>query len=53
MKEVININDLNSMYKQYSYCGDINSHAHHKDYFKPLDVIWLCVEHHKFLHRSE
>jgi hypothetical protein len=27
-------------------CGDINSQAHHPDYSKPLDVVWLCVKHH-------
>lgn len=32
-------------------CGDVNSQAHHKDYSKPWDVEWLCIEHHKALHR--
>lgn len=27
-------------------CGLRKSHAHHDDYDKPLDVIWLCPEHH-------
>ena len=31
-------------------CGDIKSQAHHPDYLKPLDVIWLCQIHHKQLH---
>jgi hypothetical protein len=31
-------------------CGSLNSHAHHEDYSKPLDVIWLCPKHHKRLH---
>ncbi len=31
-------------------CGDDKSHAHHPDYRKPLDVIWLCLEHHWELH---
>ena len=33
-------------------CGDQNGHAHHEDYSKPLDVIWLCPKHHKERHRS-
>ena len=31
-------------------CGDIKSQAHHPDYSKPLEVIWLCQLHHKQLH---
>lgn len=26
------------------------SQAHHNDYDKPLNVIWLCAKHHKRLH---
>lgn len=26
-------------------------HAHHDDYAKPMDVRWLCNEHHKEWHR--
>lgn len=36
-----------------SICGDIKSDAHHEDYTKPLDVVWLCVTHHKLLHRKD
>jgi len=32
-------------------CGSRESvEGHHEDYSKPLDVRWLCREHHKALH---
>lgn len=32
-------------------CGStINVHAHHEDYSKPLDVIWLCDTCHRIRH---
>lgn len=35
-------------------CGAIkNLHAHHDDYSKPLDVRWLCAEHHKKHHNKK
>lgn len=30
-------------------CGD-KSEAHHPDYDRPLDVVWLCPPHHKQAH---
>jgi hypothetical protein len=30
-------------------CG-AKAHAHHPDYDRPLDVIWLCPKHHKEAH---
>lgn len=34
-------------------CGDPNSHGHHHDYSKPLDVWWLCSKHHGEAHHKE
>ena len=33
-------------------CGDVNSHAHHPDYSRPYEVIWLCRHHHVDLHEK-
>lgn len=33
-------------------CGNAEVHAHHPDYDKPLDVMWLCAEHHSLWHRE-
>jgi len=34
-----------------SCCGEIRKlNGHHKDYSKPLEVLWLCCACHKFLH---
>lgn len=33
-------------------CGNLISQAHHEDYFKPLEVIWLCPKHHSEIHRN-
>lgn len=32
-------------------CGEAATHAHHDDYSKPLDVRWLCLQHHWDEHR--
>lgn len=31
-------------------CGKTEVHGHHADYDKPLDVMWLCSEHHVAWH---
>ena len=39
--------------EQCCICGRAKSHAHHEDYSKPLDVVWLCLVHHAEHHRFE
>ncbi len=34
-------------------CGETRSNGHHEDYSKPLEVIWLCHEHHRALHTNK
>ncbi len=34
-------------------CGKEKVDAHHEDYTKPLDVIWLCKKHHAELHKRK
>ena len=31
-------------------CGDKISQAHHPDYDKPIEVVWLCQIHHTKIH---
>lgn len=33
-------------------CDNEKSEAHHHDYSKPLDVIWLCKMHHHAIHQN-
>ena len=32
-------------------CGNADVHGHHCDYNQPLDVLWLCAEHHAEWHK--
>lgn len=32
-------------------CGEEKVEAHHADYSNPLGVVWLCVKHHKEVHK--
>ena len=34
-------------------CGSEKVEAHHTDYSKPLDVMWLCRKHHADIHRMD
>lgn len=36
--------------KSCKKCGK-KAHAHHEDYLKPLEIIWLCPKHHKEVHK--
>jgi transcriptional regulator with XRE-family HTH domain len=48
----------NAIYSGYvdrlpcAVCGDKISQAHHDDYSKALDVVWLCRSHHGERHRA-
>jgi len=33
-------------------CGDLAVDAHHADYRRPLEVRWLCRQHHVRLHAT-
>ena len=33
-------------------CGEVKSVAHHEDYDKPLEVMWLCQSCHKQRHKE-
>lgn len=37
--------------RQPCWCGE-KAEAHHPDYSRPLDVVWLCKIHHEQLHAS-
>ena len=39
-----------SFEKPCIHCGK-KAEAHHPDYSKPLDVVWLCFEHHREEHK--
>jgi hypothetical protein len=40
--------------EQCKICGtNENVEAHHEDYTKPLDVIWLCRNHHREHHKNQ
>lgn len=39
--------------KDCEVCGtNENVHAHHEDYSKPFDIVWLCATHHREVHKK-
>ena len=34
-------------------CGSSTVVAHHEDYSRPDDIIWICEKHHKLYHNGE
>ena len=38
------------MRKPCEFCGSLRSQAHHDDYTRPFDVMWLCQAHHAGRH---
>lgn len=38
--------------KPCEICGEGPAEAHHCDYNRPLDVMWLCKRHHREWHRN-
>ena len=44
------IRDKRLIKQPCAVCGSLKVEAHHTDYSRPLDVVWLCREHHLELH---
>lgn len=38
--------------KPCEVCSESKVHAHHVDYSKPLEIMWLCRKHHDEWHRN-
>ena len=47
------IRDGRLIRKPCEVCGSLKSEAHHEDYSRPLDVIWLCRKHHLERHGKQ
>lgn len=35
-----------NLFAEPCFCGETKTEAHHEDYSKPLEVVWLCKIHH-------
>lgn len=46
------IRDKRLIRKPCEKCGGRKAQAHHPDYNKPFDVMWLCKPHHDEWHRN-
>lgn len=44
---------MGKLIKLPCFCGELKVHAHHTDYTKPLEVMWLCQKHHVELHNKK
>lgn len=38
--------------KPCEICGNDDVEGHHEDYMRPLDVRWLCKQHHEEVHHQ-
>ncbi len=47
----LKVGQLTKLPCEYADCNILKVEAHHPDYSEPLDVIWLCRDHHLELHR--
>jgi len=48
---ISNLIKAGKLIRQKCHCGLLGQ-AHHPDYYKPKEVIWLCVKHHRELHHK-
>jgi hypothetical protein len=44
------IRDKKIVKQECFICGNAKVEAHHPDYSRPLDVVWLCKKHHTEVH---
>jgi hypothetical protein len=44
------VRDRRATRKPCAICGNVRSEGHHHDYYRPLNVTWLCRKHHCKIH---